>query len=73
MKSLLRGASNTLFVIAGLSFFVGGRAISEFTKTDRVLAEGLGIGLTVVCAALGMVAKSRADDLDDDDEDSASQ
>ena len=73
MKSLLRGASNTLFVIAGLSFFVGGRAISEFTKTDRVLAEGLGIGLTVVFAALGMLAKSRADDLDDDDEDSASQ
>jgi hypothetical protein len=71
MKSLLTAAGNTLLVIAGLSFFVGGRAITEFTKTDRVLAEGLGIGLTVVFAALGMLAKSRADDLGD--EDSASQ
>ncbi len=71
MKSLLKGASQTLFAIAGLSFLVGGRAISEFTKTDRVLAEGLGIGLTVVCALLGMLAKTKADDLDD--EDSAAQ
>jgi hypothetical protein len=71
MKSLLRGASQTLFVLAGLLFFVGGRAISEFTKTERLLAEILAIGLAVVCAAFAMVAKGKADNLDD--EDSAAQ
>lgn len=58
MKTLLRGASRILFGIAGLSFFVGGRAISEFTKTDRVLAEMLGIGLALVFGIFGMVANN---------------
>lgn len=71
MKPLLKGASQLLFVIAGLLFLVGGRAISEFTKTDRVLAEFLGIGLAVVFVVLGFVAKSAADDLND--ENSAAQ
>jgi len=52
-------------------FLVGGRAISEFTKTERVLAEMLGIGLAVVFVIFGMVAKGAADNLDD--EDAASQ
>ena len=60
-----------LFVIAGLLFFVGGRAISEFTKADRVLAEMLGIGLAFVFGIIGIVAKNAADNLDD--EDSAAQ
>ena len=71
MKKLLRGASQLLFVIAGLLFLVGGRAISEFTKTDRVLAEFLGLGLAVVFVAVAIVAKNAADDLND--EDSAAQ
>jgi hypothetical protein len=71
MKALLRGASQTLFVIAALLFFVGGRAISEFTKADRVLAEMLGIGLAFVFGIVGMIAKNAADNLDD--EDSAAQ
>jgi hypothetical protein len=56
-----------LFGIAGLLFFVGGRAISEFTKTDRVLAEMLGIGLAVVFGIFGMAAKNAADNRDDED------
>jgi len=54
-----------------LLFLVGGRAISDFTKTDRVLAEFLGIGLAVVFLVLGMVAKNAADDRNG--EDSAAQ
>jgi len=49
MKSLLTGASNTLFVIAGLSFFVGGRAISagptgdsRFVSSPSWCGNGLG-------------------------------
>jgi len=71
MKSLLKGVSQALFVLGGLMFLVGGRAISEFTKTERILAEMLGIGLAVVFVILGMVAKGAADNLDD--EDAASQ
>jgi hypothetical protein len=41
MKALLKGTSQILLVIAGLLRFVGGRAISEFTKTDGVSAEML--------------------------------
>jgi hypothetical protein len=67
MKTLLRGLAQLLFVIAGLSFLVGGRAISIFSKTERVLAEGEGIGLAVVCGGLGFLAKSGGDNLDDGD------
>jgi hypothetical protein len=71
VKPLLKRTSQVFFVIAGLLFLVGGRAISEFTKTDRVLAEFLGIGLAVLFLVLGFVAKNAADDLND--EDSAAQ
>ena len=67
MKLLLKGTSQALFLIAGLLFLVGGRAISEFTKTDRILAEFLGIGLAVVFLVVGMVAKNAADDRNGED------
>ena len=67
MKALLKGTGQILFGIAGLLFFFGGRAISEFTKTERVLSEVLGIGLAVVFGILGMVANNVADNLDDED------
>lgn len=56
-----------LFVIAGLLFFVGGRVISGFTKTDRVSAEMLGIGSAFVFGIFGMVAKNASDNLNDED------
>ena len=65
MKTLLRGVAQHLFVIAALSFFVGGRAIGTFTKTERVLAAMEGIALAVVRGALGALAKSAGDNLDD--------
>lgn len=58
-------------MIAGLLILVGGRAISEFTKTDRILSEFLGMGLAAVFFALGFAAKNAADD--PNDEDSADQ
>ena len=48
LKSLLRGLSWLLLVMAGLAFWVGGRAFAEFAKTDPILGEMLGIGIAVV-------------------------
>jgi hypothetical protein len=59
--------SQMLFVIAGLSFFVGGRVVSEFTKTDRVSAERLGVGSAFAFGIFGMVAKNTSDNPDDED------
>jgi hypothetical protein len=67
-KSFLRGLASVLFGIAGLSFLVGGRAISEFVKVDRLLAELLGLGIAGSCLALGMMLKSAGepDEVDED-------
>jgi hypothetical protein len=65
MKALLRGVSQLLFVLAGLSFLVGGLAISILTKTDRISAEMAGIGVAVVFGILGFAAKSAGDNLVD--------
>ena len=61
MKSLLNGASQTLFAIAGLSFLVGGRAIYAFARTEWLLAEMETVGVGLVCAALGVLANSVAE------------
>ncbi len=47
-----------LFAIAGLVFFWGGRAISEFGKVGRLLAELEGLAIAVACGALGAIAKT---------------
>jgi len=52
-------------MIAGLAFWAGGRAISGFGKTDRILAEMEGMALAVVTGALGFAAKTAADNLDE--------
>jgi hypothetical protein len=65
LKLLLRGVSWLLLAVAGFAFWVGDRAISEFAKTDRILAEMEGIGLAIVTGALGFVAKNAADHLDE--------
>ena len=67
MKSLLKGTSQALIVIAALLFFWGGRAISEFAKMERVGAEVIGIGSAVVLGILAFIAKSAADNLDGKD------
>lgn len=57
-KAFLRGVSGLLFGIAAIAFLFGGRIISEFSKTDRVLGEMAGIFIAIVSGALGMWAKS---------------
>jgi hypothetical protein len=73
MKSLLRGTSQVLFVLAGLSFFGGGLAIKLFTNIDRVSAEMIGIGVAVVCGILGVVASRAGDYLVDSKESGSSK
>src|SRR4029077_5645510 len=65
LKVLLRGVSWLLLVVAGLAFWVGGWAISDFAKTDRIFAEMEGITLAVVVGGLGFAAKTAADNLDE--------
>ena len=65
-KAFLHGLSWVLFAIAGLAFWVGGRAISEFGKIDRILAEMLGLLIAFATGALGYVSKNFADDLGSD-------
>jgi len=62
-KAFLHGLAWILFATAGLVFWVGGRAISEFGKIDRILAEMLGLGIAFASGALGYILKTTADDL----------
>ena len=62
-KAFLHGLAWILFAIAGLAFWVGGRAISEFGKIDRIPEEMLGLGIAVASGALGYILKTTADDL----------
>jgi hypothetical protein len=64
MKYFLRGLSRFLAVIAGLSFFLGGRAIHEFGKVDRLLAEILGIGVAFACIIAIVINKHVIDDIE---------
>ena len=60
-KALLRTASFVLLAIAGLSFFWGGRALSEFMHVNRLLAEVEGLGVAIVSGFLGMLLKAGAE------------
>ena len=72
LKSLLRGLAWLLFATAGLTFWFGGRAINEFGKTERVLAEMEGIGLAVLCAGLGAAVKAAGQRLAEAEDDEMS-
>jgi hypothetical protein len=60
----LIGLAWFFFVVAGLAFWFGGRAIHEFSNTERVLAEMEGIGIAVLFGGFGAIAKSFADRFD---------
>ena len=62
-RAFLHGLAWILFAIAGLAFWVGGRAISEFGKIDRILAEMLGLWIAFATGALGYILKTTADNL----------
>ncbi len=64
LSVLLKGVAWLLFVIAGLAFWVGGRAISEFGHVaDRILAEFVGLVIAGLCAVLGVLAKTAGENL----------
>jgi hypothetical protein len=69
VKLLLRGLAWLLFMIGGLSFWAGGRLISESWKIDRILAEMIGLGIAAVCGGLGYGLKT-AGEPDDVNKDS---
>jgi hypothetical protein len=64
LKHFLQGSWTVLAVIAGISFFVGGRAIHEFGGVDRTLAEIIGIGIAFLCLILGAVGKCNLEDIE---------
>jgi len=53
-KAFLHGVAWILFAIAGLAFWIGGRAISEFGKIDRILSEMLGLGIAFATRDAGV-------------------
>jgi len=63
LKLLLRGLAWALLAIATFAFWEGGRIISKFTKTGRIIAEMEGIGLALLTGALAFIAIIVANDL----------
>jgi hypothetical protein len=72
LKACLLGLAWLLFGVAALAFWVGGRAIHEFARIDRILAEVLGLFIALVTGMIGYALKTTADDLDSG-EDSSGQ
>jgi hypothetical protein len=67
-SSLLRGAAWFFGIAAGLSFWVGGRALNEFAKFDRMLGEMAGIGLAAVLGVIAVLLRGFAERLEDHDD-----
>jgi len=66
LQVFLRAVAWLAFAVAALSFGMGGRFIHEYSQTDRVLAEMEGIGVAVVFAGAGAVAKAAAGRIGED-------
>ena len=64
---MLNGTATLFFAMAGLAFFFGGGLISAITQAERLLGEVEGMGLTVLLAAIGLIAKMVATRLEGDD------
>jgi len=60
LNGFLHALSRTLFIVATISFFIGGRIIHQ-PATYRIFSEVLGIGFALVCgfADLPSVGKLR--------------
>lgn len=65
LKFLLLGLAWLFFVAAAVAFWWGGRAISEFAKEERMIAEMEGIGLAAILGGLGAMAKIGAGRLEE--------
>lgn len=62
-----------MLAIAALVFLIGGQMFDAFAQTGRTLGEIFGIGISVLVGGLSHIAKSAADNFDDDEEGSESQ
>ena len=54
-------------IVAGLSFWAGGRALHEFVKFDRMLGEMMGIVLALVLGLIAVFLKGIAQRIEDQD------
>ncbi len=59
------------FGAAAVSAWAGGKIISEFSGSDRLLGEMGGMGLAVVLMAAGAVTKHYGDQLEEDVEEAS--
>jgi hypothetical protein len=65
---LLRGAAWLFGVLAALSFWVGGRALHEFAKLDRMIGEMGGFALTALFAVFAVVLRGIAERVETHDD-----
>ena len=62
LSPILQGFGGLCFLLAGLLFWFGGRAIHELLGVDRVLAEVIGLGTAAILGLLGFVCKTVQED-----------
>jgi hypothetical protein len=62
LRSVLGVVGKLCYLAAGLSFWVGGRAIHEFAGTDRIVAEFWGIALAVGLGLMGVLIQGFSGD-----------
>ena len=67
LASMLNGAANLLFVIAGIGFWFGGGLLHAVVKTERFLGEAEGIGLAALFGGIGAIARTIATRLETGD------
>jgi hypothetical protein len=67
LASLLNGTAYLLFVIVGIAFWFGGGLIHAVLQTERLVAEGEGIGLAALFGGIGVLAKTIATRLETGD------
>ena len=65
---LLKGLALFCGIVAGLSFWAGGRALHEFAKFDRMLGEMMGIVLALVLGLIAVLLKGIAQRIEDHDD-----
>src|ERR1035438_409448 len=67
-SSLLKGAAYLFGVTAGLLFFVGGRALHEFGKFDRMFGEMTSMVVAVVLGAVAVLLRGLAERIEAHDD-----
>jgi len=66
--SALTGLAKILFVLAGLSFLVGGGLIYAETQMNRFSAELVGVAIAAACVLLGLLTGALSRNLNSKEE-----